>query len=135
MKKGDNPDATTIWSVLGYPPCSYAVAAWVKAESDIAPIIAASEDGHSPMNLMAVDLKRKVFPVERGNGKRYMRVDVIERAIEALRPYEVASMRSAAKVRDQIAKQGFDKNLVKEYNNAVTENAPKREEILLRIIK
>ena len=44
-------------------------------------------------------------------------------------------MRSAAKVRDQIAKQGFDKNLVREYNNAVTENAPKREEILLRIIK
>ena len=111
------------------------MAAWVKAESDIAPIIAASEDGHSPMNLMAVDLKRKVFPVSRGNGKRYMRVDVIERAIEALRPYEVASMRSAAKVRDQIAKQGFDKNLVKEYNNAVTENAPKREEILLQIVK
>lgn len=134
VKKGDNPDATTIWSVLGYPPCSYAVAAWVKAEKEIAPIIAASEDGHSPINLMAVDLKRKVFPVERGNGKRYMRVDVIERAIEALRPYEVASMRSAAKVRDQIAKKGFDKNLVKEYNNAVTENAPLREEVVRQVM-
>ena len=83
---------------------------------------------------MAVDLKRKVFPVERGNGKRYMRVDVIERAIEALRPYEVASMRSAAKVRDQIAKKGFDKNLVKEYNNAVTENAPLREEVVRQVM-
>ena len=133
VKKGDNPDATTIWSVLGYPPCSYAVAAWVKAEGDIAPIIAGSQDGHSPMNLMAVDLKRKVFPVERGNGKRYMRVDVIERAIEALRPYELESIRGAEKVREQIAKKGFDKNLVKEYNKYVTENAPQREEIVRQI--
>ena len=61
-------------------------------------------------------------------------VDVIERAIEALRPYEVASMRSAAKVRDQIAKKGFDKNLVKEYNNAVTENAPLREEVVRQVM-
>mgnify|MGYP003293940598 CR=1 FL=1 len=134
VKKGDNPDATTIWSVLGYPPCSYAVAAWVKAEKEIAPIIAASEDGHSPMNLMAVDLKRKVFPVSRGNGKRYMRVDVIERAIDLLRPYEVQSMQSAAKVRDQIAKKGFDKNLVREYNQSVSEAAPNREQIVQQVM-
>ena len=110
------------------------MAAWVKAENDIAPIIACSEEGHSPLNLMAVDLKRMVFPVERGNGKRYMRVDVIERAIEALRPYEFESMNSAAKVRDQIAKAGFDKNLVKEYNKSVSENAPQREAIVRQIV-
>lgn len=133
VKKGENPDATTIWSVLGYPPCSYAVAAWVKAKTNIAPIIAASEDGYAPLNLMAVDLKREVFPVSRGNGKRYMRMDIIERAMELLHPYEVASMRGAALVRDQIAKSGFDENLVSEYNKTVSENAPQREEILLQI--
>lgn len=133
VKKGENPDATTIWSVLGYPPCSYAVAAWVKAGDDIARIISASEEGHSPINLMAVDFKRKVFPVDRGNGKRYMRVDVIERAVEALRPYEEASMRRAAEVRDRIAKQGFSRSLVAEYNKFVDEAAPKRDEVVRQV--
>jgi tetratricopeptide (TPR) repeat protein len=133
VKKGENPDATTIWSVLGYPPCSYAVAAWVKAGDDIARIISASEEGHSPINLMAVDFKRKVFPVDRGNGKRYMRVDVIERAVETLRPYEEASMRRAAEVRDRIAKQGFSRSLVAEYNKFVDEAAPKRDEVVRQV--
>ena len=135
VKKGDNPDATTIWSVLGYPPCSYAVAAWVKAGKEIAPVIAASEDGHSPMNLMAVALKRKVFPVERGNGNRYMRVDVIGRAIDIMRPYERESMRQAAAVRDRIAKEGFKQSFVEEYNKTVTEAAPDREQIVRQVVQ
>ena len=128
--KGENPDATTIWSVLGYPPCGYAVASWVKAKDDIAEVISAADEGRSSVNRMAVALKREIFPITRGNGSRYMRTDVIARAIEVLHPYEEQSMRAAAEVRDRIAKEGFKIEFVREYNEFIKSSAPKADEVL-----
>ena len=134
VRKGENPDATTIWSVIGYPPCSYAVASWVKAKNEIAAVIANSDEGRSSVNRMAVALKREVFPISRGNGSKYMRTDVIARAIEVLRPYESKSMQAAATVRDRIAKEGFNIEFVREYNELVNASAPKTDEIVSQVM-
>lgn len=130
VREGENPEATTMWCVLGYPPCSYAVAAWVCAGDEIADCIAATDEGRAPVNRLAVALKRQVFPVKRGNGKRYMRVDMIERAMTALRPFEKASMSEARKVRDRIAANGCDRKAVAEYNRTVSESVPTAESIV-----
>lgn len=134
VSKGENPDATTIWSVIGYPPCSYAVASWVKAKNEIAAVIANSDEGRSSVNRMAVALKRKVFPISRGNGSKYMRTDVIARTIEVLRPYESKSMQAAATVRDRIAKEGFNIEFVREYNERINASAPKTDEIVSQVM-
>ena len=134
VRKGENLDATTIWSVIGYPPCSYAVASWVKAKNEIAAVIANSDEGRSSVNRMAVALKREVFPISRGNGSKYMRTDIIARAIEVLRPYESKSMQAAATVRDRIAKEGFNIELVREYNELVNASAPKTDEIVSQVM-
>lgn len=134
VSKGENPDATTIWSVIGYPPCSYAVASWVKAKNEIAAVIANSDEGRSSVNRMAVALKREVFPISRGNGSKYMRTDVIARAIEVLRPYESKSMQAAATVRDRIAKEGFNIEFVREYNELVNASAPKTDEVVSQVM-
>ena len=134
VSKGENPDATTIWSVIGYPPCSYAVASWVKAKNEIAAVIANSDEGRSSVNRMAVALKREVFPISRGNGSKYMRTDVIARAIETLRPYEIKSMLAAASVRDRIAKEGFNIEFVREYNELINASAPKNDEIVSQVM-
>lgn len=134
VRKGEKPDATTIWSVIGYPPCSYAVAAWVKAKNEIAAVIANSDEGRSSVNRMAVALKREVFPITRGNGSKYMRTDVIARAIDVLRPYEAKSMQAAATVRDRIAKEGFNIEFVREYNELINASAPKTDEIVSQVM-
>ena len=134
VRKGENPDATTIWSVIGYPPCSYAVASWVKAKDEIADVIAAADNGRSAVNRLAVALKREVFPISRGNGSKYMRVDVIARAIDALCPYEVKSMQAAAAVRDRIAKEGFSIEFVREYNELINSSAPKTDEVVSQVM-
>ncbi len=134
VRKGENPDATTIWSVIGYPPCSYAVAAWVKAKDEIADVIAAADNGRSAVNRLAVALKREVFPISRGNGSKYMRVDVIAHAIDALRPYEVKSMHAAASVRDRISNEGFNIEFVREYNELINSSAPKTDEIVSQVM-
>ena len=130
VSKGENPDATTIWSVLGYPPCSYAVAAWVKAGENIAQPIAASIDGFAPANRLAMALKSKVFPIKRGNGSRYVRMGIVAGSIKTLRPYEVESMRAGYKVRDRIAAEGFKAKFVDEYNSQIKSTAPIIEEIV-----
>ncbi|MBR4995730.1 MAG: hypothetical protein IKY82_06680 [Alistipes sp.] len=134
VAKGENVDATTIWSVLGYPPCGYAVASWVKAADEIAYPIAAADNGRSAANRLAVSLKRKVFPVSRGNGSRYMRMDIISRSIEAMRPYEQQSIRAAKTVRDKIAKDGFNLDLIKEYNRQIKATAPDAEAIVSAVV-
>lgn len=134
VRKGENPDATTIWSVIGYPPCSYAVAAWVKAKDEIADVIAAADNGRSAVNRLAVALKREVFPISRGNGSKYMRVDVIARAIDALRPYEVKSMQAAASVCDRISNEGFNIEFVREYNELINSSAPKTDEVVSQVM-
>ena len=130
---GSNPDATTIWTVLGYPPCSYAVASWVKAGDKIAAPIAVDSEGTAPVNRLAVALKRKVFPVTRGNGSKYMRTDVIAKAIDALRPYEQQSIATAVDVRDAIAKEGFSMKKIEAYNNAVKTMMPDEKWIVLQV--
>ncbi|MBR3703222.1 MAG: hypothetical protein IKM12_06710 [Alistipes sp.] len=132
--EGESVDATTIWSVIGYPPCGYAVASWVKAADEIADPVAAMDDGRSSNNRLAVSLKHKVFPVTRGNGSHYMRMDVIGRSIEALRPYESQSIIAARAVRDKIARDGFNLRLIKEYNRKIKASAPVADEIIAAVV-
>ena len=63
-----------------------------------------------------------------------MRVDVIARAIDALRPYEVKSMQAAASVRDRIAKEGFNIEFVREYNELINSSAPKTDEVVSQVM-
>lgn len=133
VASGESADATTIWSVLGYPPCGYAVASWVKAEDEVADVIAAEDEGRSSANRLAVALKRKVFPVTRGNGKYYMRMDIISRSIAALRPYEQKFLRAGQATRDRIAKEGFNKEFVREYNQYVAAEAPDNQAIIDKV--
>lgn len=73
VKKGENPELTTFWAVLGYPPCSVAIPAWVKAANDNSDLLEKSPDSYnSPMCDMALAIKSNVFPISRGNGEKYL---------------------------------------------------------------
>lgn len=73
VKKGENPELTTFWAVLGYPPCSVAIPAWVKAANDNSYLLKKSNDSYnSPMCDMALAIKSNVFAITRGNGENYL---------------------------------------------------------------
>lgn len=80
VKPGENPEMTTMWVVLGYPPAGVAVPVWVKAGEEIPAVLLKSKDANpavpATMNAFACDnavaLKYKAFSVTRGNGGRYM---------------------------------------------------------------
>jgi len=73
VRKGENPDLTTMWVALGYPPCSVAVPAWVKAGKDNPSIVMRRDDEthSSKMCDMVLALKETLFDVKRGHGQEY----------------------------------------------------------------
>jgi hypothetical protein len=73
VKKGENPELTTMWVALGYPPCSVAIPAWVKAGKDN-PAILIRQPGApvSKIGEMVLDLKANVYDVQKGQGEEYV---------------------------------------------------------------
>lgn len=84
LRPGESPEAMRMWTVLGYPPVSPVVCASL---TDIpAELLPASDtDCHAPANKTALRHFRAVFPIERGNGRHYIKTTVLQPLIEEAR--------------------------------------------------
>lgn len=68
VKKGENPELSIIWTVLGYPPTSVAVPLWVKNNLP-AMVSYEKEYDASPLSAASLKLaKEKVFHYNQGGG-------------------------------------------------------------------
>lgn len=73
VKPGENPEMTTMWTILGYPPAGVAIPLWVKtAENQPSVFLKAAGSQNSKACDMALSLKYKTFSLKRGNGPKYM---------------------------------------------------------------
>lgn len=78
VKVGENPEMTTMWTVLGYPPAGVAIPLWVKAgENQPGVVILSKESKNAAACDNAVALKYKTFSLNRGNGGKYMNFNLI----------------------------------------------------------
>lgn len=73
VKPGENPEMTTMWTILGYPPAGVAIPLWVKtAENQPSVFLKAADSQNAKACDLALSLKHKTFSLKRGNGSRYM---------------------------------------------------------------
>lgn len=73
VKPGESPAFTTMWTVLGYPPCSVALPVWLGCNSGVPALLQASGDTlRAPLCEWSNALKREAFPIERGSGSHYL---------------------------------------------------------------
>lgn len=79
---GEEPAATMMWANVGYPPCSHTVPVTL---TDIPFEVGPNtpEGAYSPAGIEASQLMETVFPVRRGNGQKYINLDVLRPIIEA----------------------------------------------------
>ncbi|MDR2473186.1 MAG: hypothetical protein LBD53_06415 [Tannerella sp.] len=78
VKAGENPDLSTMWTILGYPPVGIAAPLWVKAgKAQPALFTASSQPGHAEICDNALTLKRKLYPITRGNGNKYLHFSLL----------------------------------------------------------
>lgn len=75
VKKDENPELTTMWTILGYPPTGVAMPAWVKGAGECLPqlLVRQEEKKVSPLGNWSVMLADDVFSYKQGMGSsRYM---------------------------------------------------------------
>ena len=78
VNPGENPEMTTMWTILGYPPVGIAVPLWIKSGTEQPEIMLMGKSSeNSEMCDYALSLKRNIFSVTRGSGSRYMNLNLI----------------------------------------------------------
>ena len=127
VRPGESPECTTMWTVLGYTPCSVAIPGWVALKEHQSPLLmrtAASEN--APQCDMALALKAHVFPIKRGNGDKYFNFGLLyshkdDRGfMQQLFPVEDECFRSANKLIETWRKQGINAKEAQEFLHTIS---------------
>ena len=74
VKKGESPEFTTMWTVLGYPFTTVAVPVWIKGGKGLPRIMMAEKSGNAPLCNMSLKLKKQCYPIEHGSGYKYLNI-------------------------------------------------------------
>ncbi len=96
VKKGENPDFTTMWSAVGFPLTSVVVPVWVKGENSFPEVLKRKEElNDSPVCYAALTLKKELFPIRWGKfaSKFYIQINALTNADntgirQKIKPYE-----------------------------------------------
>ncbi len=77
VKAGENPKATVMWTVMGFPLTTVAVPVLMNAEKKLPNILSMKSDFHAPLCDAGMKLREQCFPIKRGSGKNYINVAVL----------------------------------------------------------
>ncbi|MBN1632904.1 MAG: hypothetical protein JW917_01915 [Ignavibacteria bacterium] len=76
--KDENDTGNMImWTILGFPPCSVSYPVWFNDEKVLPDLLKADSSGFAPLCNMALELKKKCFPVTRGRGTSYVNINAL----------------------------------------------------------
>ncbi|MFA7116194.1 MAG: hypothetical protein WC140_03010 [Bacteroidales bacterium] len=73
VNKGENPNLTVMWTILGYPPLGIAVPVMCASETNQPFFMCSTSDNeNSKLCEVVLSLKEKVYSIKRGNGESYI---------------------------------------------------------------
>lgn len=65
-----NPELTTMWTALGYPPTSVAIPLWVKMGKEQSALVTYDASYKTALlDWYSVQLQKNVYSIHRGNGQ------------------------------------------------------------------
>jgi hypothetical protein len=121
VKRGEHVERTTMWTALGFPPCSIVVPLWIAGGEKLPEIMTkTAESNNAPLCDKVVALKHKVFPITRGNGNKYMDFALLYNKngngiIQKLHPAEKEIFEETYKKIDEWNKTAWNEKNIKEY--------------------
>ncbi|MCU7497438.1 MAG: hypothetical protein HF314_10620 [Ignavibacteria bacterium] len=77
VKPGENPELTTLWTVLGWPMTTLVTPVWVKAGKSLPEVTVAPGTKTAPINRFALDLKKKCYTATMDNGSDYLNLSAL----------------------------------------------------------
>ncbi|MBI9053853.1 MAG: hypothetical protein JEY96_08555 [Bacteroidales bacterium] len=77
VKKGEAPEFTTMWTVIGFPFTAVAVPTWVKGGKNLPKMLIAEKNGKAPLCDAILKLKDQCYPINRSSGYKYLNVTAL----------------------------------------------------------
>lgn len=77
VKADESPALTTSWITLGFPLVTPSIPVWVDSNHSLPTILTADNSGKSRLNEWSLNLKKKAFPIERGEGSDYLNLTAL----------------------------------------------------------
>ena len=121
----ENPQLTTLWTVLGWQPVTLVTPVWVKSVSLLPDMVQSVNGSAAPINQIAMDLKATCFPVKRGNGRDYLLHSRVTNqagtgVLDVILPAERIIIERTTKLQEKWRKKGFREKDLKKYNKWLT---------------
>lgn len=72
VKENESTDLTVMWTILGSPLTSVAMPLLIVEDGSLPQIVLADDTEKAPLCTWSLNLKKKLFPITRGEGKDYL---------------------------------------------------------------
>lgn len=73
VKENESPLLTTAWTIVGSPLTTVAIPLWITTDGKLPNVVTHQKPGQqAPLVTASFELKRQLFPIERGNGQDYI---------------------------------------------------------------
>jgi len=130
VKKGENAELTTLWSVVGFPLTSVVVPTWVKGGKDVPLVVRRDEKlKDSPVCYAALELKKQLFPIRWGKfaSKYYININALSNADNSgirqkIKPHEDAIFAKTYAQMDIWRENGMKKSEVAAFYEQTTKD-------------
>lgn len=72
VRKGQNPELTTLWIQVGFPNTCVSVPIWLRGKKYLPKIVSANKKGYAPLSEISLKLKEECYPIKRSSGYKYL---------------------------------------------------------------
>ncbi|HJV79088.1 MAG TPA: hypothetical protein VJ602_11955 [Paludibacter sp.] len=72
IAKTELPNQTTMWVTLGSPLAAVSIPVWITPGLELPKILTADNSGKAKLNNWSLQLKKRLFPIEKGEGADYI---------------------------------------------------------------
>jgi uncharacterized lipoprotein NlpE involved in copper resistance len=74
VRPGESTDFAALWTILGHPLTSVITPVWLGGTAEFPALLKISSAGVAPLCEKAMTLKKRLFPIQRSYGERYINV-------------------------------------------------------------
>jgi hypothetical protein len=126
VKPGESPGFTTMWNILGFQLCTPAIPVWIEGGDHLPSILVADAGENAPLCDMAMQLKKKILPITRGSGRRYLNLAFLINVegsgiLQKIRPLEDRILDRTDEVMEQWRESGMRQKEIEKFYDWVNE--------------
>jgi hypothetical protein len=120
IRENESAEFTTIWTILGFPLSSIAIPTWVCSGPNLPELLLADKTKNAPLCQMALDLKKKCFPITKGSGKKYINLAALlneekQGILQKLRPLEESIIQLTERHLADWRRSGFEEEKIQTF--------------------